>query len=376
MTIYKIRKRNGSIVTFEKEKIENAIQLAFEAVQNKEVDHIPALVDLVIMNVEAKVGNEIPDIETVQDAVEQVLIQQQFEDVAKAYIIYREKRAESRDVKNVVVEVDKTMEEYLWHLDWRINENANVGYSIGWLILKNSEKIVANYWLSKVYPAEVGNAHRNGDYHIHDLWMFTPYCAWWSLRQMLEEWFNWVTWKLASKPPRHLQSAVNQMVNFIWTLQNEWAGAQAFSSFDTYLAPFVHKYEVSVEKELEDTKSTLQWEEREKYIADKTYKYVKQNLQNFIFNMNVPSRRWSQTPFSNITLDWTCPADLKEKSLMLGGIECGYYPKKFWELQKEMNLINKILIEIYTEWDANGAVFTFPIPTYNITEDFDWDGPM
>ena len=253
MTIYKIRKRNGAIVTFEKEKIENAIQLAFEAVQNKEIGHIPALVDLVVSNVEAKIWNEIPDIEMIQDEVENVLIQQQFEDVAKAYIIYREKRAENRDVKNVVVEVDKTMDEYLWHLDWRINENANVWYSIGWLILKNSEKIVANYWLSKVYPAEVGNAHRNGDYHIHDLWMFTPYCAWWSLRQMLEEWFNWVTWKLASKPPRHLQSAVNQMVNFLWTLQNEWAGAQAFSSFDTYLAPFVHKYEVSVEKELEDT---------------------------------------------------------------------------------------------------------------------------
>ena len=264
MTIYKIRKRNGSIVTFEKEKITAAIQAAFEAVQNPEVEHIPALVDLVISNVEAKIWNEIPDIETIQDEVENVLMLQQFEDVAKAYITYRQKRAESRDVKNIVVEVDKTMDEYLWHLDWRINENANVWYSIWWLILKNSEKIVANYWLSKIYPQEVGNAHRNGDYHIHDLGMFTPYCAWWSLRQMLEEWFNGVSWKLASKPPRHLQSAVNQMVNFIWTLQNEWAGAQAFSSFDTYLAPFVHKYEMSVEKELEDTKSSLTWEERQK----------------------------------------------------------------------------------------------------------------
>ena len=375
MTIYKIRKRNGSIVTFEKEKITNAIQAAFDAVQNWEIEHIPALVDLVISNVEAKIWNDIPDIEIIQDEVENVLMQQQFEDVAKAYITYRQKRAESRDVKNIVVEVDRTMDEYLGHLDWRINENANVWYSIWWLILKNSEKIVANYWLSKIYPAEVGNAHRNGDYHIHDLWMFTPYCAWWSLRQMLEEWFNGVTWKLASKPPRHLQSAVNQMVNFLWTLQNEWAGAQAFSSFDTYLAPFVHKYEVSIEKELDDSKSSLTWEERQKYIDERTYKYVKQNLQNFVFNMNVPSRWWCQTPFSNITLDWTCPEDLKEKSLMLWWIECWYYPKKFWELQKEMNLINKILIEIYTEWDANWAVFTFPIPTYNITEDFDWNGP-
>ena len=188
MTIYKIRKRNWSIVTFEKEKIVNAIKSAFDAVQNNDVGHINSLVDLIISNIELKIWNEIPDVEMIQDEVENVLIQQQFDDVAKAYIIYRQKRAENRDVKNVVVEVDKTMDEYLWHLDWRINENANVGYSIWWLILKNSEKIVANYWLSKVYPTEVGNAHRNWDYHIHDLWMFTPYCAWWSLRQMLEEW--------------------------------------------------------------------------------------------------------------------------------------------------------------------------------------------
>jgi ribonucleoside-triphosphate reductase len=260
-------------------------------------------------------------------------------------------------------------------LDWRINENANIGYSIGGLILKNSEKIVANYRLSNIYPAEVGNAHRNADYHIHDLGMFAPYCAGWSLRQLLEEGFNGVIGKVASKPPRHLQSAVNQMVNFLGTLQNERAGAQAFSSFDTYLAPFVHKYATELEQELEESKAQFSSaQEKADYLYQRTYKHVKQNIQNFIFNMNIPSRWGCQTPFSNITLDWTCPEDLKEKALMLGGIKHGYYYKKFGELQKEMDLINKVLIEVYTEGDANGAVFTFPIPTYNITEDFNWNG--
>jgi ribonucleoside-triphosphate reductase len=244
------------------------------------------------------------------------------------------------------------------------------------LILGISGKIVANYWLSHVYPSEVGNAHRNGDYHIHDLDMFAGYCAGWSLRQLLEEGFNGLDNRVQSAPPRNLQAAVNQMINFFGTLQNEWAGAQAFSSFDTYLAPFVHKFEMELEDDMKLSGATFESEEKRKaYIDLKTYKYVKQQLQNFIFGLNVPSRWGTQTPFTNITLDWTCPEDLKEKSLMLGGIESGYYHKKFSELEKEMKLINRVLIEVYTAGDRNGAVFTFPIPTYNITEDFPRDDP-
>jgi ribonucleoside-triphosphate reductase len=242
--------------------------------------------------VEKKIGKEIPDIEAIQDTVEEVLVKEGHDKVAKAYILYRKQREQSRSHENVVIEVEKTMGEYLDNLDWRINENANIGYSIGGLILKNSEKITANYWLSHVYPEEIGNAHRNGDYHIHDLGMFSPYCAGWSLRQLLEEGFNGITGLLQSAPPRHLQSAVNQMVNFLGTLQNEWAGAQAFSSFDTYLAPFVHKYKSELEAELDATKSAFaRPEDKEEFIYKKTYRYVKQQLQNFIFNMNVPSRR-------------------------------------------------------------------------------------
>jgi ribonucleoside-triphosphate reductase len=375
MVIYKIRKRNGAIVTFEKNKIYNAVKLAFEAVGSEDISPVEHLTQLVITEIEKKVGKEIPDVETIQDTVESVLMQENYDEVAKAYIIYRQKRTEARQTQNVVIEVDKTMDEYLEHVDRRINENANIGYSIGGLILKNSEKIVANYRLSNIYPAEIGNAHRNADYHIHDLGMFSPYCAGRSLRQLLEEGFNGVIGKVQSKPPKHLQSAVNQMVNFLGTLQNEWAGAQAFSSFDTYLAPFVHKYETELENELEETKAQFTNEkEKADYIYQKTYKYVKQNLQNFVFNMNVPSRRGTQTPFSNITLDRTVPEDMKEKALMLGGISQGYYPKKYGELQAEMDMINRIMIEIYTEGDASGAVFTFPIPTYNITEDFNREG--
>lgn len=374
MVIYKIRKRNGSIVSFEIEKIEKAIKRAIEAAGGTDFSGITAMAQKVGDEVEKKIGNDIPDVETIQDAVEHILIKDGHDKVAKAFIIYRQKRSESRVTKNVVIEVANTMDEYLQNLDWRINENANIGYSIGWLILKNSEKITANYRLSHIYPEEIGNAHRNGDYHIHDLGMFAPYCAWWSLRQLLEEGFNGVDGKLQSAPPRHLQSAVNQMVNFLGTLQNEWAGAQAFSSFDTYLAPFVHKFEETLEKELKDTNASFaSKKDKSDFIYKKTYKYVKQQLQNFIFNMNVPSRRGTQTPFSNITLDWTCPEDLKEKSLLLGWIEHGYYPVKFKDLEHEMRIINRVLIEIYTEGDWKGSVFTFPIPTYNITEDFPRD---
>ncbi len=376
MAIYKVRKRNWAIVDFDKSRIEKAIKLAFESVGDTKFAGLKWLVTKVVKAVDKRIWKEIPDVETIQDIVEETLMKEWYDNVARNYIIYRQKRAESRSVKDVVVEVAKTMDEYLKNADWRINENANIWYSIWWLILKNSEKITANYWLSHVYPEEVWNAHRNWDYHIHDLWMFSPYCAWWSLRQLLEEWFNGVNGLLQSAPPRHFQSAVNQMVNFFWTLQNEWAWAQAFSSFDTYLSPFVHKYKSELEWELDAVGATFTWEEsREEFVYKKTFKYVKQQLQNFIFNMNVPSRWGTQTPFTNITLDWACPEDLKDKALMLWWIEKWYYPKKFGELEEEMKIINRVLIEIYTEWDRHGAVFTFPIPTYNITEDFPRDDP-
>jgi len=377
MAIFKVKKRNWTIVDFNISKIQKAIKLAIEAVWGTDFSKIGDISEAIVELIEKKSGKNIPDVETIQDSVEEILIKQWHDTVARAYIKYREKRAQSRAAQNVVVEVWKTMQEYLDNLDWRINENANIWYSIWGLILKNSEKITANYRLSHIYSEEIGNAHRNADYHIHDLWMFTPYCAGWSLRALLEEWFNGVDGKLQSAPPKNLQAAVNQMINFFGTLQNERAGAQAFSSFDTYLAPFVHKKWEEIENELNDLWVKFESEEKKKdYIYHKVYKYVKQQLQNFIFGLNVPSRRWTQTPFTNITLDWVCPPDLKEKALMLGGSNAGYYKKKFGELEQEMHIINKVLIEVYTEWDRGGSVFTFPIPTYNIVENFPWDEPL
>lgn len=371
MAIYKVRKRNGAIVDFDKAKIEKAIKLAFESTGVTVFEELKSVTAKVIKVVDKKIWKEIPNVETIQDIVEEVLMEEWFVDVAKNYILYRQKRAESRATKNVVVEVWNTMDEYLQQSDWRVNANANQWYSLGWLILNVSWKVIANYWLSHVYPTEIWSAHRNGDIHIHDLDMFSWYCAWWSLRQLLEEWFNGLTNRVQSAPPKNLQSTVNQMINFFWTLQNEWAGAQAFSSFDTYLAPFVHKYKVELEKDMNEMWAKFASEkEKKEYIDKKTHKYVTQQMQNFIFWLNVPSRRGTQTPFTNITLDWKCPEDLKDKALMLGGIENGYYCKKFWELEEEMKLINRVLIEVYTAWDWTGAVFTFPIPTYNITEDF------
>lgn len=276
----------------------------------------------------------------------------------------------------VTIDVGNTVNEYLDHVDWRVNENANIGYSIGGMILKNSEKLTANYWLSHIYPPEVENAHRNADIHIHDLGMFTGYCAGWSLRQLLEEGFNGVPSKVQSSPPKNMQSAVNQMVNFFGTLQNERAGAQAFSSFDTYLAPYVHKYSQEVREELVTTQAHFNSEEaKESFVYDKTRSYVKQQMQNFVFGLNAPSRWGTQTPFTNITLDWVCPDDLKDKSLILGGSRYGNYCKTFGELCDEMRMVNEVLIEVYTEGDWNGSVFTFPIPTYNITEDFPREDP-
>lgn len=376
MVYYKVRKRNGSIVTFDKSKIEKAIKNAIESVGGTNLETIPAILARVEWILDEKVGKSIPQVEQVQDAIEEALIKEWHDQVAKSFILYREKRTQERKEKNVVIEVGKSMEEYLERSDWRVNANANSGYSLGWMILNTAGKVTANYWLSHIYPLEVGNLHRNGDVHIHDLDMFSGYCAGWSLRQLLEEGFNGSDNRIDSSPAKNLQAAVNQMINFLGTLQNEWAWAQAFSSFDTYLAPFVHKYSEEVLKELDEVGATFETEEKkEAFVDKKVYKYVYQQMQNFVFWLNVPSRWGTQTPFTNITLDWTCPQDLKEKSLFLGGIQNGYYKKPFWELEKEMKIINRALIEVYVKGDNKWRVFTFPIPTYNITEDFPWNDP-
>ena len=376
MAIYKIKKRNWVITTFDRKKIEKAIKNAIKSVWWDDFSQIWYITDNVIYSLKEKILKEIPTVEQIQDEVEKVLIKEWHDEVAKSYILYRQKRNEQRTDKNVVIEVAQSMNEYLEKLDWRVNANANSWYSLGWMILNISGKVTANYWLSHIYPSEIWNLHRNADFHIHDLDMFSWYCAWWSLRQLLEEWFNWSDKRVDSAPARNLQAAVNQMINFLWTLQNEWAWAQAFSSFDTYLAPFVHKYKNELTQELEQLWVKFETEqEKEEFIYNKTYKYVYQQMQNFIFGLNVPSRWWTQSPFTNITLDWTPPEDLKDKALFLGGIEEWYYEKKYWELEDEMRIINKALIEVYVKWDRNGRVFTFPIPTYNITPDFPWDDP-
>ena len=269
--------------------------------------------------------------------------------------------------------VQPTIAEYLYKMDWRINANSNQGYSLGGMILNTSGKVVANYWLEQIYPEEIGDAHRNADIHIHDLDMFSGYCAGWSLRVLLEEGFNGVQNRIESGPPQHLSSAVAQMVNFLGTLQNEWAGAQAFSSFDTYLAPFVKKKEMELREDIIREGITFPSpQDKEKYLDRKVYEYVYQNMQSLVFNLNIPSRWGTQTPFTNITLDWTCPADLKEKRLLFGGAP---FPFAFGELQKEMDIINRAFIEVMTQGDAKGRTFTFPIPTYNVTKDFAWDDP-
>jgi anaerobic ribonucleoside-triphosphate reductase len=376
MAVYKIRKRNGAIVTFERAKIENALTKAIEAVGGDDFSRVAEMTDKIVGRAEEKVGGSIPDVETVQDCVEEILIKEGHDTVAKAYILYREKRSEARNDRDIVVEVGKTMDEYLDRTDWRVNANANSGYSLGGLILNTSGKITANYWLSHVYPADIGTGHRNGDYHIHDLDMFSGYCAGWSLRQLLEEGFNGMPNRIESAPPRNLQAAINQMINFLGTLQNEWAGAQAFSSFDTYLSPFVHKYSEEIRADIVRHGVTFETDAaKEKYVEDKTYAYVVQQMQNFVFGLNVPSRWGTQTPFTNITLDWTCPDDLKNTALHLGGYEVGTYAKTYGELDHERKLVNRALLEVYASGDYRGRAFTFPIPTYNITEDFPWEDP-
>ncbi len=376
MTIYKIKKRNGAIISFHKNKIERSIYKAIQAAWWNDFSEVQTIAWLAISLLEKRVGSSIPDIEMIQDAVEEAIIKSGHDEVAKSFILYREKRRENRQNHNVVVEVAESMDEYLDKSDWRVNANANSNYSLGGLILNTSWKITANYWLSHIYPQEIGNLHRNADIHIHDLDMFCGYCAGWSLRQLLEEWFNGLSNRIDSAPPKNLQSAVNQMINFLWTLQNEWAGAQAFSSFDTYLAPFVHKYRMEIEEELLKLWVVFPTtKEKKKYVDTKVYDYVYQQMQNFVFWLNVPSRWGTQTPFTNITLDWTCPDDLKDKALYLGGFDKNPYEKKYGELEEDMKVINRALIDVYVAGDRKGRVFTFPIPTYNITPDFPWDDP-
>lgn len=342
-----IKKRDGQIVNFDKDKILNAIFSAAESVGGNDKTVAQDLTDKVINALEAKFGNyKVPNVEDVQDTVEKVLIEEGHAKTAKAYILYRNQHNKLRDSQNVLLDINKTMNGYLGKLDWRVKENSNVHYSIGGLILHNSGSIVANYWLNEVYDSEIANAHKEGDLHIHDLSMFSGYCAGWSLRQLIQEGFGGVRNKISSKPPKHLNTLIHQMINFLGTLQNEWAGAQAFSSFDTYLAPFVRADNLS-------------------------YEEVKQNLQTFIFSINVPSRWGSQAPFSNITLDWVIPQDLKDKPAIVAGKEL---ETTYADYQKEMDMINKAFIELMMEGDAEGRGFAYPIPTYNITPDFDWDG--
>lgn len=373
MPIYKIQKRSGAIVDFDLGKIEAAIQKAMIASGEGDNAAVYTLSREVYLKLEEVFGDSIPTVEKIQDIVEKMLIQYDYPKVAKAYILYRAKRTESREDKNVVVEVEKTISEYLQKLDWRVNANANQGYSLGGMILNTAGKVIANYWLSHIYPREIGDLHRNADMHIHDLDMFSGYCAGWSLRALLEEGFNGVPEKIESDAPKHLSSAVAQMVNFLGTLQNEWAGAQAFSSFDTYLAPFVKKYELELREEMKTSQMIFPIDStKETYIEKNVYRYVYQNMQSFVFNMNIPSRWGTQTPFTNITLDWDCPEDLKPKRLILGGVPFAY---TFGELQKEMNIINKAFIDVMSKGDSRGRTFTFPIPTYNIGKDFQWNDP-
>ncbi|HDP89152.1 MAG TPA: ribonucleoside triphosphate reductase, partial [Thioalkalivibrio sp.] len=340
-------KRDGQRVPFDPARIKNAILKAGKATGEFGEDAAERLTAQVLKVIQHRRWSDSPSVEQIQDIVEQVLIEANHFATARAYIVYREQRKRIRDEQKVLIDAIGSINEYLQQADWRVNANANQGYSLGGLILNVAGKVTANYWLSEVYPAEIGLAHRRGDLHIHDLDMLSGYCAGWSLRNLLYEGFNGVPGKVEAAPCRHMSSAVGQMVNFLGTLQNEWAGAQAFSSFDTYLAPFVR--------------------------ADRmAYAEIKQCMQEFVYNLNVPSRWGTQTPFTNITLDWTCPEDLRDQEPMLGGDPAGF---TYGELEEEMALINRAFLEVMIAGDWRGRVFTFPIPTYNITRDFDWEHP-
>ncbi len=343
--MYQVIKRDGSIAEFNVSKISEAIKMAFES---KEKQYHPSTIDFLALKVtadfEPKISNELIAVEDIQDSVEQVLIQAGYADVAKAYILYRRQREKLRNLKSTILDYKELVNSYVNVTDWRVKENSTVTYSVGGLILSNSGAITANYWLSEIYDDEIANAHRNADIHIHDLSMLTGYCAGWSLKQLIQEGLGGVTGKITSAPASHLATLCNQMVNFLGIMQNEWAGAQAFSSFDTYLAPFVK-------------------------VDNLSYDQVKKCIESFIFGVNTPSRWGTQAPFSNITLDWTVPADLAELNCIVGGKEMDF---KYKDCKAEMDMINKAFIEIMIEGDANGRGFQYPIPTYSITRDFDW----
>ena len=343
--MYKVRKREGKIVPFEINKIKNAIIKAFEA-EDKNYDEnvIDFLALKVTSDFEDKIKDNIVNVEDIQDSVESVLIKAGYAEVAKAYILYRRLHEKMRNVKSTILDYKEVVNSYVNVTDWRVKENSTVTYSVGGLILSNSGAITANYWLSEVYDDEIADAHRNCDIHLHDLSMLTGYCAGWSLKQLIKEGLGGVPGKITSAPARHLSTLCNQMVNFLGIMQNEWAGAQAFSSFDTYLAPFVK-------------------------IDNLTYKQTKQCIQSFVYGVNTPSRWGTQSPFTNITLDWVVPNDLAELNCIIGGEEVDF---KYKDCQKEMDMINKAFIEIMIEGDANGRGFQYPIPTYSITKDFDW----
>ncbi len=341
----RVAKRDNSIVDFNLDKIKGAISQAFDATNKVYDDQIIELIALrSTANFNSKIKDGVIHVEDIQDGVEIALIQSGYVDVAKAYITYRKQHENIRQMAATELDFKKTVDNYLNINDWRVKENSTVTYSVGGLILSNSGAITANYWLSQVYDQEIADAHRNADFHIHDLSMLTGYCAGWSLKQLLIEGLGGVTGKITSSPAAHLSTLCNQMVNFLGIMQNEWAGAQAFSSFDTYLAPFVK-------------------------IDNLTYKQVKQCLQSFIFGVNTPSRWGTQAPFTNITLDWVVPNDMAELNAIVGGKECNF---KYKDCVKEMAMINKAFIEIMIEGDANGRGFQYPIPTYSITKDFDW----
>ncbi|WP_272875804.1 ribonucleoside triphosphate reductase [Stutzerimonas stutzeri] len=337
-----LRKRDGRRVAFELDKISRAIAAAGEATGEFGDAAALTLADTVQRQL---AGLDEVEVEQVQDRVEHALMRAGYFDTARAYIVYRERHGRLRRDRKAIVDVASSMNEYLSREDWRVRANANQGYSLGGLILNVSGKVTANYWLDEVYSPEIGRAHRDGDLHIHDLDMLAGYCAGWSLRTLLNEGFNGIPGRVEAGPPKHLSSALGQMVNFLGTLQNEWAGAQAFSSFDTYLAPFVRKDKLGFDE-------------------------VRQAIQEFIYNLNVPSRWGTQTPFTNLTFDWVCPEDLREQIPYIGGKEM---PFAYGELQAEMELINRAYIEVMQAGDGLGRVFTFPIPTYNITHDFPWD---
>ncbi len=343
--MYQVVKRDGKVVEFDINKIAAAIQKAFDATST---EYNESVIDFLALKVSADFLPKIKDgkvaVEDIQDSVEAVLSRGGYETVAKAYILYRKQREKIRNTRSTLLDYKETVDKYLKISDWRVKENSTVTYSVGGLILSNSGAITANYWLSEVYDQEIANAHRNCDIHLHDLSMLTGYCAGWSLKQLIQEGLGGVPGKITSSPASHLSTLCNQMVNFLGIMQNEWAGAQAFSSFDTYLAPFVK-------------------------IDNLSYKEVKQCVQSFIYGVNTPSRWGTQAPFSNVTLDWTVPADLKDMPAIVGGKELDF---TYGDCQKEMDMVNKAFIEIMIEGDANGRGFQYPIPTYSITRDFDW----